>query len=594
MYLRHTVRHKDGKTHKYWQLVRSVRIGKKVRQEIVAQLGELDEKGRLKASELARRLGGHDDPPGLFDPPLEKEVVQVRLNGVKLERVRRFGEVWLACKLWGMAKLDEFFETNLPRGEENIPWALMAKILTVARLCEPSSELHIAEDWLRKTALADILGIDEEKINEDRLYRGLDKALPLKPALEAHVKKQWEGLFEIKYDLLLYDITSTYFEGKLEGNPQARRGHSRDHRSDCKQVCIGLIVTRDGMPLGYEIFPGNLHDSKTVKTTVEKIEARYGRADRVWVMDRGMVSDKILEWLREGGRRYLVGLPKSELKKHSSELVNDKGWKNVRGGVAVKYAQAVPGDESLGSDLLLLCRSDERREKEAAMLELFSERIEKALVKLRKRCKKAARPLSLEKIQRQVGRLLQRNQRAAKCFIIRCEAAPGQPSGVHVEWSHDQAERALKEQSQGCYALRTNVHDWTEEEVWKTYIQLTQVENAFRAHKSELEIRPIWHHREDRAQAHIFICFLAFVLWKLLEQWQSRAGLGDSPRTVMEEMGNIYSGDIMLPTTTGEKIRLRSIVTPEKAQKIILQRLGIDVPRRMRIPDFVSKCSGDF
>lgn len=594
MYLRHTVRHKDGKTHKYWQLVRSVRIGKKVRQEIVAQLGELDTNGRLRASELARQLGGHAEPPGLFDPPLEKEVVQVRLNGVKLERVRRFGEVWLGCKLWGMAKLDEFFETHLPRGEENIPWAMMAKILTVARLCEPSSELHIAEDWLRKTALADILGIDEEKINEDRLYRGLDKALPLKPVLEAHIKRQWEGLFEIKYDLLLYDITSTYFEGKMEGNPQARRGHSRDHRPDCKQVCIGLIVTREGMPLGYEVFPGNLHDSKTVKTTVEKIEARYGKADRVWVMDRGMVSDKILTWLREGGRRYLVGLPKSELKKHATELGDDKGWKGVRGGVVVRYAQAVPGDESIGSDLLLLCRSDERREKESAMLELFSERIEKALLKLQKRCQKATRPLSLEKIQRQIGRLLQRNQRAAKCFLIRCEAAVEQPSGVRVEWGRDKAEQALKERSHGCYALRTNVHDWTEEDVWKTYIQLTQVENAFRAHKSELEIRPIWHHREDRAQAHIFICFLAYVLWKLLEQWQSRAGLGDSPRTIMEELGNIHSGDIMLPTTAGEKICLRSIVTPEKAQKIILQRLGIDVPRRMRIPDFVSKCSGDF
>ena len=287
MYLRHVVVRKNGKSHKYWRLVRSVRIGKKVRQEVVAQLGELDANGRLKAIELARRLGGRSEQPGLFDPPLAKEVVQVRLNGVKLERVRRFGDVWLVCKLWRMAKLDEFFDTHLARGGEDIPWATMAQILTAARFCEPSSELHIAEDWIRKTALADILGINEEKVNDDRLYRGLDKVLPLKAALESHVKKQWEGLFDIKYDLLLYDITSTYFEGKMEGNPQARRGHSRDHRPDCKQVCIGLVVTRDGMPLGYEVFPGNLHDSKTVKTTVEAIEARYGKADRVWVMDRG-------------------------------------------------------------------------------------------------------------------------------------------------------------------------------------------------------------------------------------------------------------------------------------------------------------------
>lgn len=580
MYLRHTVRRKNGKTHKYWQLVRSVRLGKKVRQEVVAQLGELDEEGRLRASALARRLGGHSDQPGLFDPPLHKEVVSVRLNGVKLERVRRFGDVWLACKLWRMAKLEEFFETHLPPGDEDIPWSTMAKILTAARLCEPSSELHIAEDWLRKTALADILGVDEDKINDDRLYRGLDKVLPLKAVLEAHVKKQWEGLFEIQYDLLLYDITSTYFEGEMKRNPQAKRGHSRDKRRDCKQVCIGLVVTREGMPLGYEVFAGNLHDSKTVRTIVGKIESRYGKADRVWVMDRGMVSEEILTWMREGGRRYVVGLPKSELKKHAAELADPAGWKMVREGLAVRYAAS-----DVEGDLLLLCRSDDRREKETAMEELFSKRIEEALVRLQRRCQRATGPLSLEKIQRQIGRLLQRNQRAARTFVIGCEAAADRPSGVRVKWSRDEAEQTFKEQSHGCYALRTNVRGWKEEDMWKTYIQLTDVEGAFRAHKSELEIRPIWHQREDRTQAHIFVCFLAYVLWKLLEQWQSRAGLGNSPRTILEELGHIQSGDIVLPTITGERIRLRSVVNPEKAQKIILQRLGIDLPRRMRIPE---------
>ena len=396
---------------------------------------------------------------------------------------------------------------------------------------------------------------------------------------------QWEGLFDIKYDLLLYDITSTYFEGKMKGNPQAQRGHSRDHRPDCKQVCIGLVVTRDGMPLGYEVFPGNLHDSKTVKATVEKIESRYGKADRVWVMDRGMVSEATLTWMREGGRRYLVGLPKSELKKHAAELADPAGWKVVRDGVAVRYAQAATDETGASGDLLLLCRSDDRREKETAMLELFSTRIEIALVRLQRRCENARKPLSLEKIQRQVGRLLQRNQRAAKTFAIRIEAGSEAPSGVRVEWSRDEAVQKLKEHSHGCYALRTNVHDWTEEEVWKTYIQLTQVEAAFRVHKTELVIHPIHHQREDRAQAHIFGCFLAFVLWKFLEQWQSRAGLGNSPRTILEELGQIQSGDIMLPTMTGEKIRLRSIVNPEKAQQFILQRLGIGLPRRMRIPE---------
>jgi transposase len=499
--------------------------------------------------------------------------------------------VWLGCKLWRMAKLEEFFDDHLPPGGEDIPWATMAKILTVARLCEPSSELHIAEGWLRKTALADILGIDEAKINEDRLYRGLDKVLPLKEALEAHVKKQWEGLFEVQYDLLLYDITSTYFEGQMKRNPQARRGHSRDHRPDCKQVCIGLVVTREGMPLGYEVFQGNLNDSKTVKTIIGAIESRYGKANRIWVMDRGMISAEILGWMRAGGRRYIVGLPKSELRKYAAELADTKRWKIVRDGVSVRFATTVPGDEKeIGNDLVLLCHSDDRREKESAMQELFSKRIEAALVKLQRRCQHSAKPLVLDKIQRQIGRLLQRNQRAAKSFVIRCEAAVDQPSGLRVEWSHDAAEWAFKALSHGCYALQTNVRDWSENEAWKTYIQLTQVENAFRIHKSELDMRPIHHQREDRAQAHIFVCFLAYVLWKLLEQWQSRAGLGDSPRTIMEELGQIQSGDVILPTMTGEKIRLRCIVSPEKAQRIILQRLGIELPRRMRIPDVMSNC----
>jgi hypothetical protein len=287
--------------------------------------------------------------------------------------------------------------------------------------------------------------------------------------------------------------------------------------------------------------------------------------------------------MHEGGRRYVVGLPKSELKKHAAELADPAGWKVVREGLAVRYAAS-----GVEGDSLLLCRSDDRREKEAAMEELFSKRIEEALVKLQRRCQRASGPLSLEKIQRQIGRLLQRNQRAARTFVIRCEAAADRPSGVCVDWSRDAEEQAFKGQSHGCYALRTNVQGWKEEDMWKTYIQLTDVEGAFRAHKSELEMRPICHQREDRTQAHIFVCFLAYVLWKLLEQWQSRAGLGNSPRTILDELGHIQSGDVVLPTITGERIRLRSVVSPEKAQKIILQRLGIDLPKRMRIPELLA------
>ena len=583
MYLRHSTFHKNGKTHTYWRLVRSVRIGKKVRQETVAELGELDSQGRMKALALAKRLGAEPQPRGLFDTPIDKEVAEVRLNAVALERVRRFGDVWLGTTLWSMAGLDRFFEENLPEGKEDIAWAKMAEILTIARLCEPSSKLHIAEDWLRKTALADLLGVTEEKINENRLYRGMDKVLPLKEGLENYLKERWQTMFNVSYDLLLYDVTSTYFEGQAKRNPQAKRGHSRDHRPDCKQVCIGLIVTRQGMPLGYEQFAGNVHDSKTVKAVVEKIEARYGKANRIWIWDRGMLSKDLASWMRKGGRRYIMGLPKSELRKHESVLAQTQGWTTVRDGVEVRYVPVTTEDGH--PEQVLLVRSQDRREKEAAMQTLFAERIEQALERLNRRREKTKKALDLTQVQRQVGRILQRNSRAAALFEIHCQATTAHPSGVSLTWQCRLQEHARQLLSQGCYALATNIMDWTEGDVWKAYIQLTDVEDAFRMHKWQLQMRPINHQKEDRTQAHILICFLAYVLWKVMEQWQRQAGLGNSPRTILEELRHVHSGDIVLPTTTGECIRLRRIVKPEKAQKIILERLGIRLPRRMEIPE---------
>ena len=586
MYLRRDLIEKDGKEHTYWRLVKSVRVGRKVRQKTVAHLGELKGEKLEQAYALAKRLGGHQDVRGLFDAPLEKEVAAVRLNGVRFERVRRFGAVWLGTKLWRMAKFDEFFEEHLPEGKEDIPWWTLAEILTLARLCEPSSELHIAEDWFRKTALGDLLGVNEEKINDDRLYRGLDKVLPLKSALEDHLRKRWEGLFGATFDLLLYDVTSVYFEGQADVNPQAKRGHSRDHRPDCKQVCIGLVVTPEGLPLGYEIFEGNLHDSKTVKTIVETLEKRYGKSNRVWVMDRGMASEENLTWMREGGGRYVIGCPKSELKKHKDVLTNPQGWTSLKGGVKIRYA-VVPSDT--GTDKFLLCQSEDRREKELAMQTLFSKRIEGGLKRLTNRLAGAKKPIKLQQVERQIGRLLQRNQRSARLFQINCDKAEIHPCGVSLTWKKNTEEQTWADQSAGCYVLQTNISDWKDENVWRTYIQLTNVEEAFRINKSQLDIRPVYHQKEKRVQAHIFVCFLAYALWKILEGWQSRAKLGNSPRTVLDEVGQIQSGDVILPTTTGEQIRLRCIARPEKEQKVILQHLGIDLPKRMRLPMFVPK-----
>lgn len=302
MYLRHSTRHKGGKAHTYWRLVRSVRRGAKVFQETVAHLGELDAQGRAEAKALARQMTGRGDQHELFEAQAGTvQTISVRLDRVHLDRQRAFGGVWLGWTLWRSLGLDRLCEELLPRGRESVPWPVSAAVLVLARLCEPSSELHIAEDWYRATALIDLLGLAPEQVNEDRLYRALDRLLPHKEAIERHLKARLGELFALEYDLLLYDVTSTYFEGLVAGNGQAQRGYSRDHRPDCKQVNIALLVTRGGMPLGYEVFAGNTTDVTTVKKIAEGMEQRYGQAERIWVMDRGMVSQRNLAWAQADG-----------------------------------------------------------------------------------------------------------------------------------------------------------------------------------------------------------------------------------------------------------------------------------------------------
>jgi len=581
VYLRHTTIRKDGKTHTYWRLVRSVRVGSRVRQETVATLGDLDAAGRARARALAREVcGERARQVGLFESPDESAApVAVRLNKVRLERSRQFGDVWLGWTLWRALQLDTMFETLAPRGREEVPWSVMAAVLVLARLSEPSSELHIAEDWYRTTALEDLLGLPTEKVNEDRLYRALDRMLPHKEAVESHLRARLGELFQVAYDLLLYDVTSTYFEGLAEGNVLAQRGYSRDHRPDCKQVCIALVVTRDGLPLGYEVFAGNRTDVTTVEEIVTAMERRHGRADRVWVMDRGMTSEENLVWLRQAGRRYLIGTPKSELKRWQRTLVEQQGWQMIREGIEVKLCAGPDGLESF-----ILCRSRERRDKEQAMHQRFRERIRKGLDSLARRLEHARRPVDAGLIERQIGRLLERSTRAAGAFQIQIEAAPQHASGLKLHWQERPEWREWAEQTEGCYILRTNVTDWSAEDLWRTYIQLTDAEAAFRIQKSDLSIRPIWHQRSDRVCAHIFVCFLAYVLWKTLERWQDRAGLGHSPRTILHELRRIQSADVVLTTVDGRDLRLRCVVRPDKAQADILDRLGLDLPQRLRPP----------
>ena len=583
VYLRHTTRRKDGKTHVYWQLVRSVRRGAKIVQETVAQLGELDEQGCARAKELARsicRQASGSFQGELFEQAKLGEAVAVKLDEIRLERSRSFGAVWLGWLLWHALKLGELLSELMPRGRESVSWAEVVGILVTARLCEPSSELHVAERWYRTTALEDLLGVSSEQIYDERLYRALDRVLPHKEAIEKHLVKRLGELFDLDYDLLLYDVTSTYFEGAADP-AIAKRGHSRDHRPDCVQINIALVVTREGMPLGYEIFSGGTTDVTTVKQIVESMESRFGKVNRVWVMDRGMVSAKNIAWLNSTKRRYVIGTARSELKRFAKELSEKTDWRQIRQEVEVKTC---PGPD--GSETFLLCRSAARMEKEKAMHERFSKRIEEGLESLSRRIEKSRKLLDRGKLERQIGRLLQRNSRAAGRYTIAIGEDKALAAGVKLQWSKSSKWEDWAKLTEGTYILRSNIHDWTDEELWKTYIQLSEAEAALRIHKSDLCIRPIGHHKQARIKAHILICFLAYGLWKTLQKWQSRAGLGDSPRTILTELSRIHSADIVLPLADGSKreVRLRCVVRPDREQQLILQRLGLTIPQRLRPP----------
>jgi transposase len=579
MYLRHTTVTKNGKAHTYWRLVRSVRTGDKVRQETVAQLGELDAAGRVRARALAEAIVGIERQPGLFDEPLPAEAVQVELHRFHLERGRRFGDVWLGLRLWQALGLDTLLADWLPQGREEVPWAQMAAVLVVARFCEPSSELHIAEDWFRRTALGDLLGIADNKVNDDRLYRALDQVLPHKAILEIHLQKRLGRLFGLQYDLLLYDITSTYFEGQAARNPQAQRGHSRDHRRDCKQVLIGLVVSRDGYPLGYEVFAGNRQDGTTLQEIVTRMEAYYGREGRIWVLDRGMVSEASLTWLKERGSRYIVGTPRSRLKQFA-RAVRQGDWQVLRDGLEV---QRCP--DGAGMETFILCRSAARATKEQAMRERFIARIVTGLRKLRAACRRQR--CEVGTIERRVGRLLGKNPRAARFFQVHVDVGPG--GRARIRWSRRGSAQAWARSSQGCYVLRSNVADWDAEELWRAYMHLTDAEAAFRVQKTDLCVRPVWHHTAERVQAHLLVCFLAYVLRKTLEGWMARAGLGNSPTTVLEELARIQSTDVVAPTTDGRTIRLRCVVRPDRAQSVLLNHLGLQLPKRLKLPRGLDK-----
>lgn len=555
-------------------MVESYRTERGPRQRVVSYLGQLKESQRLGIKQAANGNKKSFRQLQLFDADNKPEPdwVEVDTANICVENQLDFGGPWLALQLIHKLKFDELLEAVMPPGREHIRWSKMVLVLAICRLCNPSSELYIAEHYYKSTAMPELLGIPPEKVYDERLYRALDKLLPHKKALEKHLKERLGSMFGLKYDLLLYDVTSTYFEGQCQGNPMAQRGYSRDKRSDCKQVCIGLVVSKCGMPLGYEVFEGNKNDVKTWQEIVTKMETYYGKADRIWCGDRGMMSKENIEFMQSGNRKYIIGASKSTLKKFERQLLQDD-WQTIRQGLEVKICQS-PDDSR---EIYILCRSHERKAKEKAMHERFEQRIDTALEKLKAGCEK--RRYKKETIDRRVGRIMAKNSRAAGLFEVEVKQAGGRTT---VSWLKKENRRALATLNEGCYLLRTNVTDWSAEDLWHAYIQLTEAEAAFRIHKSDLKIRPVWHQKKNRVLAHILVCFLAYVLWKTLHQMVKAAGLGDEPRRIFDELSKISVVDVVLPTRKNIDIRRRCVGKPTEHQAILLSRLGLDLPGQIK------------
>ena len=582
MFLRRNKKRKGGADYDYWTLVESVRTARGPRQRVVATIGKLpgfEREERIGWEEIGRILAGKPRPVlGLFDQPEEPPSwATVNLRGVRVERLRHFGDVYLGFLLWNRLGFAEFCKEQMRYGREEVPWSIMAAILVLARFCAPSSELQIAESWYGKTALEDLLGVSSDKIDEDRLYRALDVLLPHKDELCRHLQKRYGELFGCSFDFLFYDITSTYFEGSAKGNPQAKRGYSRDGRPDCVQVCIGLVTTREGLPIAFEVFDGNRPDVTTTQEMVEVMEAKYGKANRVWVMDRGMVSEENLSALRSAGARYVVGTPKSMLKKFEQELL-DPNWEEVQPGVEVKLCRSPEGTE----ETFVLCRSAGRKEKENAILHRFVDRLETRLHKLAEQAQ-AGKTRDRQKIERQIGRLLERNSRAASLFRVEVwESGTGPEARLSIQVTKNEERYRWAMETGGSYILRTNWSETDPQTLWNTYIQLTEVEDSFRTEKYDLGMRPIFHHKEDRTQAHILVCFLALTMWRTLQQWMKGSGLGTAPRKLLEELRELRSLDVLLPTRE-RTIRLRMVATPAMELRPLLQRLKIAIPNRPKM-----------
>jgi len=601
MFLRPNHRIKDGKDHTYWSLVETVRTPDGPRQKTLCYLGELNGSAQarwLKTIEVFNEQGEAEQLklfPSHIEPPAnDPHVARVLLNKVRLERTRQFGACYLGLELWKRLELDRFFEEAVDKVPAAVPWSRIAALLTINRLCAPGSELAVEQRWYPSTALDDLLEIEEGKINDTRLYRCLDRILPHKTKLEGHLKDRYGSLFGAEFDVLLYDLTSTYVEGAAEDNPMMRRGYSRDHRPDCEQMVIALIVNSEGFPFSYETFDGNRADVSTVETILRMVERKYGNARRIWIFDRGIVSEENLAAIRRRGGQYLVGTPRRQMKRFEAELLKED-WTQVRPEVEVKKVAIPEGEETY-----ILCRTAGRREKEKAIRERFCSRMEEALKRLEKTIS-TGRLKDRNRMERRLGKIQAWNPSVNDLYEISLRETD---EGLRLVWQMREDRRRWHESREGAYLLRSNLQADTPEELWSKYMQLTEAEASFRALKSELSIRPLFHQKERRVKAHVMVAFLGYALWVTLKHLLQRrpglipkppkAGVGNvqpfTPMQALAVLSKLHSGDIVLPTTDGREIRLRRVTEPTAEQKSLLDLLGISFPDRL---SFNRQCSVD-
>jgi len=594
-FLKRTRHRKKGEIYEYWRIVESRRTARGPRHRTIAWLGKapgIDQEERVGWEEIVRELNDKEPSPyiqgDIFSKessrPQRPEWASVDLRRVHVERLRRFGDIYLALKLWRRLGLNYFFREHMESGREEIPWSIMACLLCVARFCEPSSELAIAESWYEKTALEDLIGIDVKKVNPDRLYRSLDMLLKYKEDLFAHLKSLYGDLFGATFDVLLYDITSTYFEGISAKNSLAVHGYSRDKRSDCRQVCIGLVVTPEGLPLAFEVFAGNRSDVTTLEEIVDLMEKKYGKARRIWVVDRGIVSEANLSMLRHHRAGYICGTPRSLLRKYEKELL-DQSWEEVQEGVEVKIVKRPCGEDEEGEvdpkgrETFILCRSRNRTEKDRAIVMKAAERLEKKLEKLHEGIE-SGRVRNRSVAERRIGRLFGKYWRAARLFNVKIREKKESDKKKRLEmevWRNKEAEEWAILQN-GCYLLRTNLVGKSASELWKAYMGLVRVEDAFRQMKSPLELRPVYHQRSDRVESHIMICFIALAMREVLSQWMDASGLGNAVDKLIKEIAEIRSLDVVLHGKDKKEIRLRVVSTPDPPTKVLLHHLGLKLP----------------